>query len=316
MARGRNAETPTQIPAKGWKDIALRVKAELASDHVGLIAAGVAFYALMAIFPAITALMALCGLVLEPAEVTAQLESLAELMPKEAAQIILDQAVAVAGSEEAGLGLAFVLGLVLAIYSASKGMGSLMEGLNVAYDEQETRGFIAKTLWTLALTVFLIVGLILGLLAALAVPAVLGLIALPDWLETLLALSRWVILALMTVGGLAVLYRYGPSRDDAEWKWLSPGAIAACIIWIAASVGFSIYVSNFGSYNESFGSMAGVIILLMWLWISAFIVLLGAELNAEMEAQTRIDTTVGPDQPMGTRGAEKADNLGEAKGKS
>lgn len=316
MARGRNAETPTEIPAKGWKDIALRVKAELASDHVGLIAAGVAFYALMAIFPAITALMALGGLVLEPAEVTAQLESLAELMPKEAAQIILDQAVAVAGSEEAGLGLAFVLGLVLAIYSASKGMGSLMEGLNVAYDEQETRGFIAKTLWTLALTVFLIVGLILGLLAALAVPAVLGLIALPDWLETLLALSRWVILALMTVGGLAVLYRYGPSRDDAEWKWLSPGAIAACIIWIAASVGFSIYVSNFGSYNESFGSMAGVIILLMWLWISAFIVLLGAELNAETEAQTRTDTTVGPDQPMGTRGAEKADNLGEAKGKS
>ena len=316
MARGRNAETPTDIPAKGWKDIVLRVKAELASDHVGLIAAGVAFYALMAIFPAITALMALGGLLLEPTEVTAQLESLAEMMPKEAAQIILDQAVAVAGSEEAGLGLAFIIGLALAIYSASKGMGSLMEGLNVAYDEEETRGFIAKTLWTLALTVFLIVGLILGLLAALAVPAVLGIIALPDWLETLLALSRWVVLALMTVGGLAVLYRYGPSRDDAEWKWLSPGAIAACIIWIAASVGFSIYVSNFGSYNESFGSMAGVIILLMWLWISAFIVLLGAELNAEMEAQTKADTTVGLDQPMGTRGAEKADNLGEAKGKS
>lgn len=316
MARGRNAETPTEIPAKGWKDIALRVKAELASDHVGLIAAGVAFYALMAIFPAITALMALGGLVLEPAEVTAQLETLAEMMPKEAAQIILDQAVAVAGSEESGLGLAFVIGLALAIYSASKGMGSLMEGLNVAYDEEESRGFIAKTLWTLALTVFLIVGLILGLLAALAVPAVLGLIALSDWLETLLALLRWVVLALMTVGGLAVLYRYGPSRDDAEWKWLSPGAIAACIIWIAASVGFSSYVSNFGSYNESFGSMAGVIILLMWLWISAFIVLLGAELNAEMEAQTKADTTVGPDQPMGTRGAEKADNLGEAKGKS
>lgn len=316
MAHGRNAETPTEIPAKGWKDIALRVKAELASDHVGLIAAGVAFYALMAIFPAITALMALGGLVLEPAEVTVQLESLAEMMPKEAAQIILDQAVAVAGSEEAGLGLAFIIGLALAIYSASKGMGSLMEGLNVAYDEEETRGFIARTLWTLALTVFLIVGLILGLLAALAVPAILGFIALPDWLETLLALLRWVVLALMTVGGLAVLYRYGPSRDNAEWKWLSPGAIAASVIWIAASVGFSIYVSNFGSYNESFGSMAGVIILLMWLWISAFIVLLGAELNAEMEAQTTVDTTVGPDQPMGTRGAEKADNLGEAKGKS
>lgn len=316
MTRGRSAETPTDIPAKGWKDIVLRVKDELASDHVGLIAAGVAFYALLAIFPAITALMALGGLVLEPAEVTAQLESLTEMIPKEAAQIILDQAVAVAGSEQAGLGIAFIIGLLLAIYSASKGMGSLMEGLNVAYDEEETRGFIKKSLWTLGLTVFLILGLILGLLAALAVPAALSLIALPVWLETTLALSRWVILALMTVAGLAVLYRYGPSRDDAEWKWLSLGAIAACVIWIAASVGFSIYVSNFGSYNESFGSMAGVIILLMWLWISAFIVLLGAELNAEMEAQTAADTTVGPDEPMGTRGAKKADNLGDAKGAS
>ncbi|WP_299793854.1 YihY/virulence factor BrkB family protein [uncultured Marivita sp.] len=313
MNRGRNAETPKEIPAKGWKDIILRVKDELASDHVGLIAAGVAFYALLAIFPAITALMALGGLVLEPAEVTAQLEALTEMIPEEAAQIILDQAVAVAGSEQVGLGIAFVIGLLLAIYSASKGMSSLMEGLNVAYDEEETRGIIKKTLWTLGLTVFLIVGLVLGLLAALAVPTAINLMALPGWLETVLSLSRWVILALMTVFGLAVLYRYGPARDNAEWQWLSSGAIAACVIWIVASVGFSIYVSNFGSYNESFGSMAGVIILLMWLWISAFIVLLGAELNAEMEAQTSADTTVGPDEPMGTRGAEKADNLGDAK---
>ncbi|MCX7568196.1 YihY/virulence factor BrkB family protein [Sulfitobacter sp. F26169L] len=314
MARGRNADVPTEITVKGWKDIILRVKDEMAADHVGLIAAGIAFYALLAIFPAITALMALGGLILEPADVTAQLKSLTEMIPKEAAQIILDQAVAVAGSEQTGLGVAFVIGLLLAIYSASKGMGSLMEGLNVAYDEEETRGFIKKTLWTLGLTVFLILGLILGLLAALAVPAMLNFLALPDWLETILALSRWVILALMTVVGLAVLYRYGPSRDDAEWKWLSLGAIAACVIWIAASVAFSIYVRNFGSYNESFGSMAGVIILLMWLWISAFIVLMGAELNAEVEAQTTSDTTVGPDEPMGSRGAEKADKLGDARG--
>jgi len=316
MARGRKAESPTDIPAKGWKDIGLRVKSELAEDHVGLIAAGVAFYALLAIFPALTALMALSGLVLEPSEVTAQLDRLTDVMPQEAAQIILDQAVAVAGSREGGLGLAFIVGLLLAIYSASKGMGSLMEGLNVAYDEEETRGFISKTLWTLGLTVFLILGLALGLLATLAMPAALNLLALPDWLEALLGLARWVILAVMTVFGLAVVYRYGPSRDDAEWKWLSPGAVAACLIWVIASVGFSIYVSNFGSYNETFGSMAGVIILLMWLWISAFIILMGAELNAEMEAQTAHDTTVGPDEPMGKRGAEKADRLGPAEGRS
>ncbi|MDP5308396.1 YihY/virulence factor BrkB family protein [Paracoccus spongiarum] len=316
MARGRQAESPTDIPAKGWKDITLRVKSELADDHVGLIAAGVAFYALLAIFPALTALMALGGLVLEPSEVTAQLDQLTDVMPQEAEQIILDQAVAVAGSREGGLGLAFIVGLLLAIYSASKGMGSLMEGLNVAYDEEETRGFISKTLWTLGLTVFLILGLVLGLLATLALPAVLNLIALPDWLETGMGLARWMILALMTVFGLAVIYRYGPSRDDAEWKWLSPGAVAACLIWVIASVGFSIYVSNFGSYNETFGSMAGVIILLMWLWISAFIILMGAELNAEIEAQTAHDTTVGPDEPMGERDAEKADRLGPTQGRS
>ncbi|MGJ8545958.1 MAG: YihY/virulence factor BrkB family protein [Sulfitobacter sp.] len=315
MARGRQADTPRDLPKKGWKDIAFRLKDELADDHVGLIAAGVAFYALLAIFPALTALMALAGLMLEPPQVTAQIEQITQIIPQQAAQIILDQAVAVTGSQEGGLGFAFVMGLLLAIYSASKGMASLIEGLNVAYDEDETRGFVKKTLWTLGLTVFLILGLLLGLLAALAVPAILNMIALPDWLHNLLSLSRWAVLALLTVFGLAVLYRYGPARDDAEWQWLTPGAMAACLIWVAASVGFSVYVSNFGSYNETFGSMAGVIILLMWLWISAYIVLLGAELNAEMEAQTAADTTVGQDAPMGTRGAQKADRLGAPKGK-
>ncbi|WP_339819185.1 YihY/virulence factor BrkB family protein [Sulfitobacter dubius] len=315
MARGRGAETPMEIPAPGWKDILLRVKEEIATDHVSLVAAGVAFYALLAIFPAVTALMALAGLVMEPAEVTAQLESLINLIPEEAANIILDQAVAVTGSEETGLGWAFLIGLGLALYSASKGVGSLMEGLNVAYDENETRGFVAKLIWTLGLTLMLIGVLLLGLGATLAVPAIVAFLALPDWFETLLTYGSWVLLAALTTLALAVLYRYGPARDNAEWKWLTPGSVIACILWIVASVGFSIYVSNFGSYNESFGSMAGAIILLMWLWISAFIVLLGAEFNSEMEAQTRKDSTTGPDEPMGQRDAVKADRLGRAKGK-
>jgi membrane protein len=315
MARGREAETPMEIPAPGWKDILFRVKDEIAADHVSLVAAGVAFYALLAIFPAVTALMALAGLVMEPAQVTAQLEALTNLIPKEAANIILDQAVAVTGSEETGLGWAFLIGLGLALYSASKGVGSLMEGLNVAYDEDETRGFVKKLIWTLGLTMMLIGVLLLGLAATLAVPAVVAFLALPDWVETLLTYGSWVLLAALTTLALAVLYRYGPARDDAEWKWLTPGSVIACILWIVASVGFSIYVSNFGSYNESFGSMAGAIILLMWLWISAFIVLLGAEFNSEMEAQTRKDSTTGPEEPMGQRDAVKADRLGRAKGK-
>lgn len=315
MARGRGAETPIEIPAPGWKDILFRVKDEIATDHVSLVAAGVAFYALLAIFPAVTALMALAGLVMEPAQVTEQLEAITRLIPEEAATIILDQAIAVTGSEETGLGWAFVIGVGLALYSASKGVGSLMEGLNVAYDEDETRGFVTKLIWTLGLTLMLVGVLLLGLGATLAVPAVVSFLALPDWFETLLTYGSWVLLAALTVLALAVLYRYGPARDNAEWKWLTPGSVIACVLWIVASVGFSIYVSNFGSYNESFGSMAGAIILLMWLWISAFIVLLGAEFNSEMEAQTRKDSTTGPDEPMGERDAVKADKLGRAKGK-
>ena len=155
----------------------------------------------------------------------------------------------------------------------------------------------------------LILGLLLGLVAALAVPILLNLLPLPTWLSVVLNLSRWLILVALTVLGLASLYRYGPSREEAEWKWLTPGATAACVIWVVASIGFSIYVSNFASYNASFGSVAGVVVLLMWLWISAYIVLLGAEVNAEVEAQTRHDTTDGAREPMGSRGAEKADTV-------
>ncbi|MEJ6395971.1 YihY/virulence factor BrkB family protein [Gymnodinialimonas sp. 2305UL16-5] len=311
MVRGREADHPTDIPSKGWIDIAYRLKTELAEDHIGLIAAGVAFYALLAIFPAITALMALSGLVFEPAQVTRELEAFTALIPEDAAEILLNQAVAVTGSAERGLSVAFFISLILAAYSSSKGMGSLIEGLNVAYDEKEKRGFIKLKATTIALTLFLILGLLVGLSATLALPIVLDLLPLPTWLEAFLSLARWLILGLMTIAGLAIIYRYGPSRTNAQWNWLSIGAISACVLWLLASVGFSIYVANFSSYNESFGGLAGVVILLMWLWISAFVILLGAELNAETEAQTRKDTTVGPDKPMGQRGAQKADTLGK-----
>ncbi|WP_417586163.1 YihY/virulence factor BrkB family protein [Pararhodobacter oceanensis] len=315
MARGRTAATPTQIPPRGWLDVVLRIKERVANDNLGLIAAGVAFYALLAIFPAIAALMALGGLILAPAEVAAQLQALIALIPEQAAQIISDQAEAVTGSHDEGLGIAFGIGLRLAIYSASKGMRSLMQGLNVAYDENEARGFFARTLWTLALTVFLILGLIAGLLAALAVPAVLHFLNLGGGWDQVILLARWLVLALLAVFGLAVIYRFGPSRRDAKWRWLSAGSVLACGMWIAASYGFSVYVRNFGSYNETFGSVAGVVILLMWLWMSAYILLLGAEINAEIEAQTAVDSTVGPERPMGQRGATKADTLGAARGK-
>lgn len=312
MARGRSAETPTQIPPLGWKDIAFRLKDEIAADRVGLIAAGVAFYGLLALFPAITALIAISGLLIEPNQIVDQLESLSGLMPDEVIAIVTTQATEVAGSREGGLGLAAIAGVLIAIYSASKGMASLMEGINVAYDEQEDRGFIRLKLVTLTLTLFLIFGLLVAFLATLGLPAALTFLEFGPVFEVLMTAALWIGLFCLTVFGLSVLYRFAPSRDEPEWKWASPGAVMACLVWIIASAGFAFYVGNFGSYNESFGTLAGVIVLLMWFWISAFIILLGAELNAEMEAQTRADTTKGRDKPMGSREAVKADTLGEA----
>lgn len=311
MSRGRSADTPTEIPQGGWKDILFRVKDEVASDNVGLIAAGVAFYGLLALFPAITAVIAISGLLVEPNVIVEQLNSLSGLIPEEVVAIVTDQATAVAGSREGGLGLAVVGGILIALYSASKGMASLMQGINIAYDEEEDRGFIRLKLVTFGLTLFLIFGLLVSMAAMLALPMVLSLIAWGPILEIALTAVLWIVLVALTMLGLSVLYRYAASRDNPEWAWASPGAVVGCLLWIAASAGFAFYVGNFGSYNESFGTLAGVIVLLMWFWISAFIILLGAELNAEMEAQTRRDTTVGKDLPMGHRDAVKADKLGE-----
>ncbi|APX88401.1 ribonuclease BN [Brevirhabdus pacifica] len=312
MARGRNARSPWQIPPAGWKDTLFRIKDEIGEDHVGLIAAGVAFYGLLALFPGITACMAIAGLLTEPTTIVDQLDRIGQLLPPEAASIIITQARDVAGSQEGGLGLAAVLGIALAIWSASKGVGSLIEGLNVAYDESEKRGFVKLKLVTLGLTVMLVFGLLVGLSTSLVVPAILSAIGLGAMVEFLLGGLTWVVMFALTIFGLAVFYRYGPSRDKPEWRWVTPGAAVACVLWLIGSAGFAWYVANFGSYNETFGTLGGAIILLMWLWLSAYIVLLGAELDAELEAQTRYDTTTGPSEPMGQRGAEKADNLGEA----
>ena len=314
MARGRHAETPTDIPRKGWKDIAFRIKDEIVADHVGLVAAGVAFYGLLALFPAITACMAIAGIMTEPQGIVDQLQKIGQLMPEQAADIIIGQATSVAGSNDGGLGLAAILGILLAIYSASKGTASLMEGMNVAYDEEEKRGFIRLNLLKLALTVFLIVGFLLGIGVAMVLPAVLGNFGFGVVFEWVARAASWGVLVVLTVVGLAVLYRYGPSREEPEWLWVTPGAMLATLLWVVGSVGFAFYVGNFANYNETFGTLGGVIVLLMWLWLSAYVVLLGAEVDSEMEAQTRTDTTTGPDEPMGERGAVKADRLGAAKG--
>ncbi len=310
-SRGRGAERPSAIPGRGWKDILWRTKDEMKEDHVSMVAASVAFYALLALFPAIAASISLWGLAFDPDEIATQVRRLSTVLPDQAAGIVTTQAQQLTAHAGTGLSLAAIGGLLLTLYSASKGVKAVIEGLNIIYDEDESRGFLALNLAAILLTVaaLLIVTVSLALIAVL--PAVIGFLDLGPTAMMLVSLARWPLLALVALLTLAVLYRYGPSRDAPEWRWVSWGAAAATLVWIISSIAFSIYVSRFGSYNQTYGSLGAVIILLTWMWVSAFIVLMGAELNAEIEHQTRRDTTGGEAEPMGDRGAHAADTLGE-----
>ncbi|MGR3513505.1 MAG: YihY/virulence factor BrkB family protein [Paracoccaceae bacterium] len=312
MARGRDAYTPTEIPTKGWLDILWRVKDEVAKDRVGLISAGVAFYGLLALFPALSAIVAVAALFAEPQALIEQVRALAGVIPQEVTEIITSQIEDLTGSRETGLGFAALFGLGLAIYSASKGTASLMEGTNAAYDEREERGVIKLFAIRLGLTIFLVIGACAGFAITLLIPATTALVNGSLLMEALVTIGAYAVVFALTVFGLAVLYRYAPCRRSAKFRWISPGAMLACVLWIIASAGFAFYVGNFATYNETFGALAGVVVLLMWFWISAFTILLGAEFNAEMEAQTARDSTVGQDLPRGERGAVKADTIGEA----
>jgi membrane protein len=309
-ARGRRAKRPKDMPKPGWRDILLRTYAGMTNDHVSIVAAGVAFYGLLALFPAIVAIISIAGLVMDPSAVQAQLAELSAVLPDTAASIITDQASEVASNAGTGLGLAAAFGIAFALFSAARGVKSLMEGINIAYDEVEKRGFLMFNLVAYLLTVVLVLGLILALASTIVVPAVLAWVGLGGFVEGLIRWLRWPLLAIVTILGLAIVYRYGPSRENARWRWVSPGAVAATALWVVGSLAFSIYVRNFGSYNEVYGTLGGVIVLLLWLWVSAFIVLMGAELNAELEHQTIVDTTTGKPLPRGERGAVKADTVG------
>lgn len=310
---GDMAETAQSFPKSAafsgseWIAILKRVWAKMNEHRLSLVAAGVAFYGLLSLFPAITAVIAIGGLVFEPSELTDPIQRFSELLPSGAADIVLSQATSVAGSDSGGLGLAAVIGILLALYSASRGVANLIMGLNVAYDETRKRGFVKLQLVILALTVFLVIGVIVALGVVLAVPFALNLLHLGTTIEALATILPWALLLVFSVAAFAVLYRYGPDRARARWSYTIPGAIFACLLWVAASAGFSIYADNFGSYQESFGTLAGAIVLLMWLWLSAYVVLIGAELNGEIEARRHRDTTAGAAEPRGQRGAHKAD---------
>lgn len=310
---GREAEDPSDIPAQGWKDIIKRTGASIKEDNIQLMAAGLAFYTMLAIFPALIALVSIYGLVSDPADVQNQIESIAGALPSETSSLIESQLTAIVEGSSQALGWASAIAILGALWSASSGMQQGIKAINLAYDEEETRGFFKLRGVALALTLAYMVIALLSLGLILVVPPLLDQLEVGGAVNVLLSIAQFVMLAAVFVVGLALLYRYAPDRDEPSWEWLSWGAVIATVVWIIASIGFTFFVSQFGSYQETYGALAGVIVLLLWFFISAFVVLTGAELNAEMEHQTRRDTTTGPDQPMGERGAVKADTVAESR---
>lgn len=309
--RGRGAGRPGQIPARGWWDILLRTKNEITQDNVSIVAAGVAFFAMLAIFPAMAAVISIYGLMASPEQVQQQVAGLSGLMPQQAIDIIAQQLRSVAQRSSNALSFGLGVGLIITLWSATKGIKSLMTALNIVYGETENRGFIKFNALAFLLTLGTILLMVVALALVVALPALLGNLGLVDAARTVASLARWPILAVVVILGLAVMYRFGPSRGSPEWNWVSWGAVIGTVLWLFGSALFSYYVSNFGSYGKTYGSVGAVVILLLWFYITAYIVLLGAELNAEMEHQTEHDTTTGEPKPMGRRRAYVADTVGK-----
>jgi membrane protein len=306
---GGEAEKPSQIPAKGWKEVLLRTKQQIKEDNVTLLAAGVAFYLFLALFPALIAAVTIYGLVADPQQVEEQIGSVADTLPQEAAALLETQLKDIATASSAALGWGLVASLGGALFAASGGVQNLINAVNVAYDEEETRGFLKlrglALLMTLGAVLFLAVAV--GLIAVL--PVVLNALNLGAVALVAVQIARFAGLIVAVAVALAIIYRYAPDRDNPKLRWVGLGSLVATVLWVLGSLAFSLYVSNFGSYGKTYGALAGVVVLLLWLWLTSLIVLIGAEINSETEMQTAEDTTEGPEKPMGERDAVKADSV-------
>ncbi len=309
---GRLSSTPVQIPWAGWRDILWRTYVRSGEDRLLAIAAGVVFFGLLAVFPAITALVSCYGLFADPSTIGANLQTLALMLPESSFQIVQDQIARVLDQGSTALRASFLFGLGLAVWSANAGVKAVIDALNVVDGESEKRSFIRLNLLSLAFTSGGIAALLLMVGAVVAFPLALDHLGLAPASRSIVSLARWPLLFAILLAVLGVLYRFGPSRRAARWQWLSVGTLAASLLWIAGSSLLSWYLSNFGNYNATYGSLGAAIGLMMWMWMSAIIVLFGAELNSEIEHQTARDTTIGHPKPLGARGAVMADTLGPA----
>ncbi len=306
---GRDADSPTQIPARGWLQIAKRTFQQIGEDRVMDEAASVTFYTLLALFPALAALVSLYGLVADPSTISQNLSAVSGFVPGGGMQIIGDQLKSLTSGPPKALGFGVVFGLATSLWSANAGIKGLFDALNVVYDEKEERSFIKRTLITLGFTLGALVFIIVVMAGLVALPAALSVVGLQQTTAALLKLGRWPILLALLAMLLALVYRYGPSRHPARWRWVTWGGSLATIVWLLVSLLFSYYVEHFGNYNKTYGSLGAAVGFMTWIWISTIVVLSGAELNAEMEHQTAKDTTHGADKPMGSRRATMADEV-------
>lgn len=305
--RGRRVDTPSKIPAAGWKDIGLRTFREIQNDRLLAVAAGVTFYALLAIFPAIVAIVSLYGLFADIATISDHLAVLSGFLPGGAIEIVGEQVKRIASGGDTTLGFAFFIGLGVSLWSANAGVKALFDALNVVYEEEEKRSFIKLNAISLTFTLGAILFLLCAIGAIVVLPVAFKFVGIQRSTEWILAIARWPALLVVILFGLAVLYRFAPSRERARWRWVTWGSALAAIVWAVGSMLFSWYVSNFGNYNETYGSLGAAIGFMTWIWLSTAIILVGGEINAEMEHQTARDTTDGRRMPMGARGARMAD---------
>jgi membrane protein len=310
--RGRQATSPWKMPWAAWKDILWRTYQQIGEDRLLAVAAGVVFFGLLAMFPAVTALVSSYGLFTDAQTIGEHLSFLSQMLPSGAFQIVQDQINRVVEKGGTKLGFGFLFGLGLALWSANAGMKAIIDALNVIYDEEEKRGFIKLNLVSLMLTLGGLVAILLAIGSIVVFPLVMASFGLGGLTETIIAIARWPVLLLLIMFGLAVLYRYGPSRREPKWQWISVGSVVATVLWILGSAALSYYLANFGNYDATYGSLGAAIGLMTWMWMSSIVILLGAELNSEIEHQTARDTTEGGHKPLGARGAAMADSVGKA----
>ena len=308
--RGRMAYSPFAIPWLGWKDILWRTWTGITEDHLLTLAGGVAFFALLALVPALTAGVSSYALFTDAHAIQDQLNLASNIIPPAALDIIRGEIARIAGHTDGRLTLSFLGGLALSLWSANAGVKAFFEALNIVYAEEEKRGIVMLNLFSLFLTICGIAGALLVLGAVVILPLALSTIGFPSFKLIAIAYARWPIMLVLAMIALAMLYRHGPSRRLARSRWITLGSLTAALLWLAMSATFSWYLRHIANYTATYGALGAVIGMMMWMWLSAVVVLVGAKLNAEMEHQTAIDSTIGPPKPLGQRGAVMADTVG------